>query len=480
MSENASVWSVDLQGENPMTNPSEITHTLYDLVIRGGTVVSDSAVFSADVAVDGERIAALGHDLHGRREIDAAGLYVIPGGVDIHVHLEMPIGRFTSTDDFFHGTRAAAMGGTTAIVDFIETAPAETMLEALAARQARARDKAAIDYGLHMTIGPSDIAKLDQVAEVRAAGCGSFKLYMAYGLRLNDGELLQALEAVGNAGALSVVHAENWDVITTLIRRNLAAGHTTPHWHPRSRPAELEAEAAGRVIDIAAWLGVPLHIFHVSCAATANRIAAAKALGVSVTGETCPQYLYLTEDAYDQPGVAGALPVCSPPLRPGSDRVALWQSLESGALDIVTTDHCPFTLEEKATGLGDFSQIPGGVPSIESRLALIYNGLVHRAPGDRVAALQRWVDVCATTPARLLGFKTKGYLLPGYDADIVLFDPAAAKTIRPDTLHETAGWTPYDGLAVHGQPVVTISRGEIIVDHGQWLGQRARGRFIHR
>lgn len=454
--------------------------TPYDLVIKNGTLVTAEAVFPADVAVSGETIAAMGRDLHGRREIDAAGKYVIPGGVDVHVHLQMPIGRFVSTDDFYHGTRAAAFGGTTTIIDFVETAPDQSMLDALAARQALAAGKAAIDYGLHMTIGPSDIAKLDQVAGVRAAGCGSFKLYMAYGLRLTDGELLRALEAIRDVGALPVVHAENWDVITTLIDRHLAAGRTTPHWHPRSRPAPLEAEATGRVIDIAAWVGTPIHIFHVSCAATVERIAAAKAQGLPVTGETCPQYLYLTQDVYDRPGVEGALPVCAPPLRPAADRDALWGALASGSLDLVSTDHCPFTRAEKATGLDDFSQIPGGVPSIESRLALVYDGLVNRGGGNRTAALSRWVDVCATTPAQRLGLGGKGRLLPGYDADIVIFDPVADYVVSPESLHEKAGWTPYDGIELPGRAVTTISRGEIIVDQEKWQGTPGRGRFVMR
>ncbi|HNS39396.1 MAG TPA: dihydropyrimidinase [Promineifilum sp.] len=452
---------------------------MYDLVIRNGRIVTADDVFVADVAVNGETIAAIGKDLQGQRELDATGKLVIPGGIDIHVHLQMPIGRFTSTDDFYHGTRAAAVGGTTAIVDFVETQPDETMLQALAARQALARDKVVIDYGLHMTIGPGDIAKLDQVAVAREAGCASFKLYMAYGLRLTDGELLQALEAIRDVGGLPVVHAENWDVITTLIRRNLALGRTTPHWHPRSRPAALEAEAAGRVIDIAAWVGVPLHIFHVSCGATAARIADAKAQGLPVYGETCPQYLYLTDELYDRPGVDGALPVCSPPLRPAADNEALWEALSAGALDLVTTDHCPFTIEEKATGLGDYSTIPGGVPSIESRVSLIYNGLVSRAE-DEDDALCRWVDVVATTPAELLGFRNKGRLLPGYDADIVIFDPDERHTITTQTLSETAGWSPYDGIDLRGRPIVTISRGEVIADHGQWLGEAGRGRYVVR
>jgi dihydropyrimidinase len=271
-------------------------------------------------------------------------------------------------------------------------------------------------------------------------------------------------------------------VITTLIRRNLAAGRTSPHWHPRSRPPELEAEAAGRVIDIAAWVGTAVHIFHVSCAAVVERIAAAKSRGLPVYGETCPQYLFLTDALYDRPGMEGALPVCSPPLRPAADGAALRRALASGALDLISTDHCPFTAAEKATGLGEYSQIPGGVPSIESRVALVYDCLVNRTTGtgDRTAALRRWVDVCSTTPARLFGFSRKGQLLPGFDADIVLFDPAATGIITPELLHETAGWTPYDGLALRGRPTLTISRGEIIVDGDRWLGAPGRGRFVVR
>jgi dihydropyrimidinase len=462
--------------------PAEILHenNEYDLVVKNGTIVAVDAVFASDVAVNNETIAAVGRGLRGRREIDATGKYVIPGAIDGHVHLEMPIGRFTSTDDFYHGTRAAAFGGTTAIVDFVETRQDESMLEALAARQAKASGKVAIDYGLHMTIGPADIYRLDQVAGAFAAGCGSFKLYMAYGLRLTDGELLLALEAIRDAGGLPVVHAENWDVITTLIDRNLAAGRTSPSWHSQSRPAELEAEAAGRVIDIAAWAGASLHIFHVSCAETVERIAAAKTRGLPVTGETCPQYLFLTDELYDRPGVAGALPVCSPPLRPPGSGEPLWAALTTGALDIVTTDHCPFTAAEKATGLDNYSLIPGGVPSIESRLALIYHGLIARANGDTAGALRRWVDVCSTTPALLFGFAHKGHLLPGYDADIVIFDPQAEMKINNEKLHETAGWTPYEGLSLRGWPVTTISRGDLIVANGEWLGAPGRGRFVPR
>lgn len=453
----------------------------YDLVIRNGTLITTESVFPADVGIRGERIAAIGENLTGRTMLDATGQYVLPGAIDVHVHLEMPIGHFTSTDDFYQGTRAAAFGGTTTVIDFVETARDQTMLQALAARRAKADARVAIDYGLHMTIGPDDISRLDQVKDAYQAGCGSFKLYMAYGLRLLDGQLLEALEAVGDAGGLPVIHAENWDIITTLIRRNLAAGRTTPEWHPRSRPTSFEAEAAGRAIDIAMYAGTPLYIFHVSCRATAERIAQAKAGGLPIYGETCPQYLFLTREAYDRPGVAGALPVCSPPLRPLADQQALWEALEDGSLDVISTDHCPFTIEEKTTGLANYSTIPGGVPSIESRLALVYAGLLRRANRtENTQALRRWVDLCCTTPADLFGFTHKGRLQVGHDADIVVFDPQTDFEITPGTLHETAGWTPYEGLRVPGWPAITISRGEVIVDHGEWRGQPGRGRFIAR
>lgn len=448
---------------------------MYDLVIKNGTVVTAATSYLADVAVHGEKIVAIGTSLSGRREIDASDKLVIPGGVDIHVHLQMPIGSFTSTDDFYHGTRAAAFGGTTTIIDFVETQPAETMPQAIANRRALADPKVVIDYGLHMTIGPGDIAKLDQVPDAFAAGTTTFKLYMAYGLRLHDGELLQALTAVHRTNGLPVVHAENWDIITTLIAQNLAAGRTLPHWHPRSRPAEMEAEATGRLIDIAAFVGVPVHVFHVSCDATVQRIAAARARGLPVTGETCPQYLTLTWDAYDAEGVAGALPVCSPPIRSQHEQDALWRALAQGHLQLVTTDHCPFTAAEKATGLHNYSQIPGGVPSIEMRMSAIYQG-VRRGQ----LSLSQWVDLCATTPAKLAGLPHKGDIAVGCDADIVIWDTAVHKIVSINMLHETAGWTPYDGMALTGWPTTTLVRGTPIVQDGEFVGERGYGRYLHR
>jgi dihydropyrimidinase len=447
----------------------------YDLVIKGGMVVTAEATWPADVAIQGERIAAVGLDLPGEREIDATGKLVIPGGVDIHVHLEMPIGRFRSADSFFSGSRAAALGGTTTIIDFVEAAPDQPLVEALAARRALADPQVVIDYALHMTLGPAEIPRLDQLPDVRAAGCSSFKLYMAYGFCLSDGQMMQALEAVQAVEGMPVVHAENWDVICTLVARHLAHGRTQPHWHPRSRPDIMEGEAVGRVIDIARLAGAPLHIFHISCAAAAQQLAAARQRGLPVTGETCPQYLFLTQAAYEAPGVAGALPVCAPPLRPLADQAALWAALGRGDLQIVATDHCPFTQAEKATGLADFSQIPGGVPSIEMRLAAVYDG-VRRG----LLTENQWVAVCCTNPARRLGLAGKGEIAPGFDADLVIFDPQREKVLSTDTLHEQVDWTPYAGLRLQGWPVVTIRRGEPIVVNGEFVGQAGSGRYLRR
>ncbi len=449
---------------------------MYECVIKNGTVVTADSTYQADIAIQGEQIAAIGENLSAQREIDAAGKLITPGAVDIHVHLQMPIGNFRSADDFFTGTRAAAIGGTTSIVDFVERQPEETMVEAIAARRALADPRVTIDYALHMTLGPREIDKLGQVPEAYAAGCTSFKMYMAYSFNLNDGQMMQALEAVRDVGGFPVIHAENWDIITTLVRRNLANGRTTPHWHPRSRPAVMEGEATGRVIDIATMVGIPVHIFHVSCDETVQRIAAARRRGLPVTGETCPQYLLLTQDVYDAPGVEGTLPVCSPPIRERAAQAALWQALTAGDLQVITTDHCPFMRAEKASGLADYSQIPGGVPGIEMRFAAVYSEGVRSGR----LSLNQWIDLCCTTPARLVGFTKKGHIGIGYDADLLIFDPDKQKTLSTNTLHEQVDWTPYEGLMLQGWPSMTMSRGRVLVENDEFLGQPGCGQFVHR
>ncbi|MEM6281094.1 MAG: dihydropyrimidinase [Chloroflexota bacterium] len=451
---------------------------MYDLVIKNGRVVNADASFVADIAIDDGTIVAIGVGFAGKREINAAGMLVTPGAVDIHVHMQLELPGATSSDTFFTGTRAAASGGTTAIVDFVECKRRETMLSALNRRRKQADSQVVIDYGLHMTIGPHEIDKLDQIPDAIDAGCASFKLYMAYGHYLDDGQLYRALSALSEHGGFPVIHAENWRVIEALVAENLAAGNTSPKYHPISRPARIEAEAAGRAIDIASYVGTPLHIFHVGCDATAQRIATARDAGYAITGETCPQYLMLSEDLYSRSGLDGALPVCAPPLRTHRDRSAMWKALKQGILQIVATDHCPFTMEQKQYGLdsGDFSKIPGGVPSIEARFPLIYShGVVEGELTEN-----EWVALCCTRPAQMFGFTRKGVIAPGYDADIVIFDPNDEWVITPDSLHENCDWTPYNGTRVTGRVRSTFVRGHAIIEDGAFVGTQGSGQFVQR
>ncbi|HFC12970.1 MAG TPA: dihydropyrimidinase, partial [Anaerolineae bacterium] len=394
---------------------------MYDLVIRGGQLVTSDGVISAEIALKNAKIAAIGHNLTAKRTLEASGKLILPGGVDIHPHMQLPLPAATSSDTFFTGTRAAALGGTTSIVDFVHPEPQHNSLAAaLADRRAEADPQLVIDYALHMAIGPNDITKLAELPAIVAAGCGTFKLYMAYGLRLSDDQLYQALSAIKSVHGMTVIHAENWEMIGVLQAEALARGNTEPRWHPRTRPAEFEAQAAATAITIAAFVDTPLHIFHVSTGQVVEQIRAARARGLAVTGETCPQYLLLNWDVFEVAGVQGALPVCSPPIRAQHEQDALWQAVAAGDLQLISTDHCPFMLVDKAVGYAkDFTQIAGGVPSVEMRLAAIYS----RGVRSGLLSLAQWVDLCCTRPAKLVGLATKGALEIGRDADIVIFDP---------------------------------------------------------
>jgi len=297
---------------------------------------------------------------------------------------------------------------------------------------------------------------------------------MAYGNRLHDGEILLAFEAIGEAGGLPIVHAENWDAITTLIDKNIKEGNTSPEWHTKSRPAILEAEAVGRVIDLATYAGVPVHIFHISCPEAIERVKNARIQGHFVTAETCPQYLFLTDEVFEAEGVEGALPICSPPIRGIIDQLELWEYLSSESFHTISSDHCPFTIKEKQAGLDAFNTVPGGVPSIEMRFPAIFS----RGVRDGFLTVNQWVDLCCTTPAWLFGLENKGDIQVGKDADLVIFDPSKEKKLEKETLHEEAGWTPYKNTTITGWPEVTISRGEIIVQNGKCTAEKGRGQFI--
>jgi dihydropyrimidinase len=445
---------------------------MYDRVIANGMVVTATAAYPADVGITGERIAALGVGLQGDSVLDATGCYVIPGGVDVHVHLRMTVGRYTSSDNFESGTVAAACGGTTTLVDFAEPKGDQPMMDALAARRAEADPQVAIDYGLHMTIPAwhADQA-LGEIPAVMAAGVYSFKMYQAYGpLCLDDVRLYAALRALGQHGALPILHSENGPVIDRLRAEALAAGRTAPIWHARTRPASLEGEAVGRALELARQAEAPLYIVHVSCAESLAQIVQARQDGRRVYGETCPQYLFLTEESLT--GERSERLVCAPPLRGAADQEQLWGALARGDLQVVSTDHCPFTAAEKAAE-ADFTRIPGGLPSIEARL-----GLVHEAARQGRLELSRWVATCCTAPARMFRLPNKGHIAPGYDADIVVFDPAQRVELAAGWLHERVDWSPYEGMTLKGWPREVFSRGALIAREGEYLGEPGRGRFI--
>ncbi len=450
---------------------------MLDLVIAHGTLVTAEATFRADLGIQGERIAAIGQSLTGRETLDASGMLVLPGAVDEHVHLQMPVGEFTSSDDFHTGTVAAACGGTTTVIDFAEPKPDQSLVDALAARMSKADGQVVIDYGLHMTLPRADEETLAQIPASIAAGAASFKLYMTYeGLRLEDGELLHALQALARVGGRTLVHAENHDAIAYLRAQALAEGRTGPENHPLTRPAIMEAEAIHRILALAQLTTAPVMIAHLSCSAGLEQVRAARARGQTVYVETCPQYLLLDEAEYHRPDFTGAKFVLSPPLRTEIDREALWAGLAAGEIDTVATDHCPFFFDtQKTRGRTDFTLIPNGAPGIETRLPLLYT---HGVRTGRLTH-QRWVEACCTGPARRFGLAPrKGTLTVGADADVVIFDPNRRMRLSAEGLHQRVDYCPYEGWQLDGYPAMVLARGEILVRDNQFLGQPGRGRFV--
>jgi len=448
-----------------------------NVVVRNGTVIDPGGIFRGDVKFAGERIVALGQGLRGDDEIDATDCYVLPGAVDPHVHLQMPVGEYLSSDGFQSGTLAAACGGTTTVIDFVEPVDEEPLLHALANRRAQADHCVAIDYGLHMTIPAwhaSDAEVLAGLPAVMDAGVPSFKLYLAYeGLRLDDVLLRAALRAVASAGGLPIVHCENGPLCEAMRADAVASGKLTPRYHALTRPPRQEAEAVSRLLDIAALEGSRVYVVHVSCSEALARLEAARERGEPVLGETCPQYLALTASALDGPH--GERFICAPPLRSSADQSELWRALNRGSLDLLATDHCPFTAGEKA-GHADFTTIPGGLPSIEARLSLAHTLGVCAG----ILSLERWVEICCNAPARIFGLTGKGRLAPGYDADLVVFDPKKEIVLGTDVLHEDVDWTPYEGMRLTGWPRHVLSRGRPVVRNGDYVGRAGWGQFAAR
>ncbi|AGZ43772.1 dihydropyrimidinase [Actinoplanes friuliensis] len=456
-------------------------------LIKGGTVVSPTGASAADVLVDGETIAAVfapGRGPEDVETIDATGKYVIPGAVDAHTHMQMPFGGTEASDSFDTGTRAAAFGGVTTIIDFAIQRTGEVVQDGLAAWHAKTAGNCHIDYGFHMILGgvtDESLKAMDQL--VNDEGISSFKLFMAYPgvFYSDDGQILRAMQKARDNGAMIMMHAENGPAIDVLVKQALERGETDPYYHGVTRPQELEAEATSRAIWLASVAAdCPLYIVHLSASKALEQVAAARDQGRNVFAETCPQYLYLTlEDQLGAPGFEGAKWVCSTPLRSKheSHRADLWRGLRTNDLAVVSTDHCPFCMkDQKEMGIGDFSKIPNGIGSVEHRVDLLYQGVV-----DGKLSLARWVETIATTPARMFGmYPKKGVVAPGSDADIVLYDPNGRTRISASTHHMNMDYSAWEGWEIAGKVDTVISRGTVVVQGDEYKGRKGHGRYVRR
>jgi dihydropyrimidinase len=454
------------------------------ILISGGTVVTSSGTVEADVLVDGERITALlargtTAPVTVDRVIDASGRYVLPGGIDAHTHMEMPFGGTHSVDTFETGTRAAAWGGTTTIIDFAVQAKGTSLLSTLDKWHAKADGNCAIDYGFHMIVSDVNDASLKEMESCIDAGVNSFKMFMAYPgvFYATDGEILRAMQQAQRTGAMVMMHAENGIAIDQLVAQALAAGLTEPVQHGLTRPPELEAEATSRAITLAKVTGAPLYIVHLSAEQALAAVSEARDTGQNVFAETCPQYLWLSLEDLARPDFEGAKFVASPPLRPKEHQASLWRGLRTNDLSVVSTDHCPFCFkDQKELGRDDFSKIPNGIPGVEHRMDLLHQGV---AAGE--LSLTRWVDVAATTPARMFGlYPRKGVIQPGSDADIVIYDPTATQVLSVDTHHMNVDYSAYEGMRVTGRVETVLSRGRVIISGGEYHGSTGHGQFLAR
>lgn len=451
-------------------------------LITGGTVVTAVDHYRGDVLVEDDRIALIGAnlaDIHADTRIDASGKYVLPGGIDVHTHLDMPFGGATSADDFESGTIAAAYGGTTSIVDFAIQYKGQTLHHAWETWMKKAEGKAVIDYGFHMIMTDFNGQVEQEMDALVGQGVTSFKLFMAYRgvFMLDDGSIFRALLRTGQNGGTICMHAENGDVIDVLVQRALAAGHTAPKYHALTRPARAEAEATHRAIALAEIADVPIYIVHLSAAEALEQVTEARDRGLLAYAETCPQYLFLSYDNYEEPGFDGAKYVMSPPLREKAKQAQLWRGLAFNDLQCVSTDHCPFCMKEKRLGEHDFSKIPNGAPGIETRMSLVYDGGVR--PGR--ISLNRFVELTSTSPAKIFGlFPRKGTIAPGSDADIVVFDPNRTFTLSAKTLHMKVDYNPYEGRQVTGAADTVMSRGRLVIDGGRFVGRPGSGSFLKR
>jgi dihydropyrimidinase len=451
----------------------------FDLVIHGGLLVTSEDVIQTDLAINGEHIAAWGDHLIGKEVIDANGLYLLPGGIDPHVHLQMPTATAVTSDDWKTGSLAAACGGTTTVIDFVEPLPGQTLQQALNLRQQEANGASLVDYALHMTIADTAKETLEQIPDMIRQGVTSFKVYTTYtGLKLNYDQLAQALKAVSASGGLCMVHAEDDAIIQKSIGDLVAKGTISPQQFPISRPPKAEWEAVRRCIEIAGETGVILYIVHTSSAQSIEAITRGRGDRLKIMAETCPQYLLLDQSlmlngsALDAAGL-----VCSPPLRDPAEKAMIWDAIEAGRVQSIGSDHCSFRLHPlKEKGLTDFRKVPGGLPGIELRYPLMHTfGVLENR-----LTLQKWVTLCSTQPAKIFGlYPQKGSLAVGSDADIVLFNPLEQLVISQKMLHENVDYSPYNGFKLTGYPKMTLVKGKILISEGKLVSPEQPGRFLN-
>jgi len=454
-------------------------------LISNGTVVTADGSYAADVLIDGEKIAGIGAGLAGMANaaidetLDAKGKYVIPGGIDVHTHMKLPFGGTFAKDDFFTGTRAAAFGGTTTIVDFAVQSKGKSLREGLDAWHALAEGNAVADYGFHMIMSDVNDDTLKEMDQLVAEGVPDFKLFTAYpGVFFSDdGAIFRAMQQTGKNGGLIMMHAENGLAIDVIAADTFNAGTTDPIGHGLARYSVLEGEATNRVIRLAQAAKVPVYIVHLSAREALNAVRMARDEGLPAFAETCPQYLFLSLDDLGN-GFEGAKFVCSPPLRTKDHQPELWNGLVKDDLQVVSTDHCPFDFHgQKDLGKGDFRKVPNGLPGVEDRLDLLHDGGVV---GGKITK-ERWVEIGSTAPAKLFGmYPKKGAIAVGSDADIVIYDPNRKHTISAKTHHMAVDYSCYEGRTVQGGADVVLSRGAVIVRDGEFTGKQGAGRFLKR
>ena len=456
----------------------------HDLVIRNGSVVTATDRLTCDVGISDGKISELGDGLSGRDTIDATGKLVLPGGIDSHCHIEqLSSSGIVCADDFYTGTVSAAFGGTTTIISFAAQHRGHSLAKAVADYHECARPKAIVDYSFHMIVSdPTRTVMTEELPKLIEEGLTSFKVYMTYdALRLDDYQMLEVLSLARGLGALTMVHAENHEMIRWLSERLLAAGHCEPKFHAVAHASLAEGEAASRAITLAELVDVPLLIVHVSTEESMGAIRAAQQRDLKIYGETCPQYLFLTADDLDREHMDGAMWCCSPPPRDIESQEAIWRGLADGTFQVFSSDHAPYRFD--ATGklahgpTPPFTKIANGVPGLEMRMPLLFTEGVSKGRID----LHRFVDLTSTAAAKIYGlYPKKGTIAEGSDADIAIWDPDKEFTITADAMHDDVGYTPYEGMTLKGMPTTVISRGRVVVDGGRLLAERGSGEFVPR